>query len=94
VGVYFGQFFKYKNSLHFVLVLYTVKVCNNFDKYGLGYILGDFFTNPSGHPGGRRHSDFTSKTFVLGSILRNSISAKKLEQILILVMRLKLNAKL
>jgi hypothetical protein len=31
----------------------TVKVMylHNFDKNGLGYILGDFFTNSSGHPG-------------------------------------------
>jgi hypothetical protein len=30
------------------LLLYTVEVCTNFDKNGLGYILGDFFfTNSS-----------------------------------------------
>jgi hypothetical protein len=26
------------------------KVCFNFDKNGLGYSLGDFFTNSFGHP--------------------------------------------
>jgi hypothetical protein len=29
----------------------TSYLCINFDKKGLGYILGDFFTNSSGHPG-------------------------------------------
>jgi hypothetical protein len=27
------------------------KLCNNFEKMVLGYALGDFFTNSSGHPG-------------------------------------------
>jgi hypothetical protein len=26
------------------------KFCIDFDKNGLGYILGDFFANSSGHP--------------------------------------------
>jgi hypothetical protein len=26
-------------------------LCTNFDENGLSYILGDFFTNSSGHPG-------------------------------------------
>jgi hypothetical protein len=28
-----------------------IRLCFNFDKKGLGYIFGDFFTNASGHPG-------------------------------------------
>jgi hypothetical protein len=28
-----------------------LSLCINRDKNGLGYILGDFFTNLSGHPG-------------------------------------------
>jgi hypothetical protein len=42
----------------------------NFDKNGLGYILGDFFTNSSGHPG----------VDVMITIFRNfyPFSAKKL----------------
>jgi hypothetical protein len=28
-----------------------LSLCINFDKNGLGYILDDFFTNSSGHPG-------------------------------------------
>jgi hypothetical protein len=33
-----------------MLLLYAIKICIHFDKNGLCYILGDFFTNSSGHP--------------------------------------------
>jgi hypothetical protein len=34
----------------FGLLFPQLIICINFDKKGLGYILGDFFTNSSGHP--------------------------------------------
>jgi hypothetical protein len=37
--------------------------CVNFSKYGVGYILGDFFTNSSGHPG-----QVTFSAFVLRNL--------------------------
>jgi hypothetical protein len=54
VIICFGQFFlNFRTSPHFLL-LFPPKyiLCINFDKNGLGYILGDFFTNSSGHPDG------------------------------------------
>jgi hypothetical protein len=33
-----------------ILGLLFSMVCIQFDKNGLGYILGDYFTNSSGHP--------------------------------------------
>jgi hypothetical protein len=53
VIVYFGQFFEnYRSSPHFCTTFsqsidYVLILTNN----ALGYILGDFFINPSGHPG-------------------------------------------
>jgi hypothetical protein len=49
----FWQLFEnYRRSKNFGLLFnYMYKLCVNFDlKTGLGYILGDFFTNSSGHP--------------------------------------------
>jgi hypothetical protein len=46
-----GCFMKNTNlSQIFVPLFYTVKVIIIFTKNGLGCILGDFFTNSSGHP--------------------------------------------
>jgi hypothetical protein len=44
--VYFGQFFE---NYIFVLFFPQYRIRDNFDKNGLGYILGDVFTNSSGH---------------------------------------------
>jgi hypothetical protein len=51
--VFFGQFFLiFQSRPNFWRYFFlTVKlVCINCGKKGLGYILGDFFTNSSGHP--------------------------------------------
>jgi hypothetical protein len=50
--VCFGQFLKsnWNNAQFWALFQGIDYICVNFDKKGLGYILGDFFTNPSGHP--------------------------------------------
>jgi hypothetical protein len=49
--VHFGRFFNHRRSPYFWYTFYIVKVSINFDlKNGLGNILGDFFTNKSGHP--------------------------------------------
>jgi hypothetical protein len=49
----FGQLFEnYRASPKIWTTFFPrKKLCINFDKSGLGYILGDFFTNSSGHPG-------------------------------------------
>jgi hypothetical protein len=49
---YFRQFFlKIREAAQTSgLLLFTVKVIQKFDKNGLGYNLGDIFTNTSGHP--------------------------------------------
>jgi hypothetical protein len=49
--VYFGQFFEnYKSSPNCWSPFFHSK-CDNMYINGLGYILGDFFKNTSGHPG-------------------------------------------
>jgi hypothetical protein len=47
----FGQVFKnYRTNPHFCATCFPKhKLCFNFDENGLGYILGDFFANSSGH---------------------------------------------
>jgi hypothetical protein len=48
-----GSFLKiiYLSSTNlWVTFFHGKKLCINFDKNGLGYILGDFFTSSSGHP--------------------------------------------
>jgi hypothetical protein len=51
VIVYLGQFIKITDVAQMImLLLYAIKICIHFDKNGLCYILGDFFTNSSGHP--------------------------------------------
>jgi hypothetical protein len=50
--IYFGQFFL--NNIYstiFWTAFSMVKWSIRFDKNGLGYILGDFSTNSSGHLG-------------------------------------------
>jgi hypothetical protein len=49
---YFGQFFEnYRISTHTLKTFSTVKVMHSFwSKMSMGYILGVFFTNSSGHP--------------------------------------------
>jgi hypothetical protein len=50
VIVYFGQFFeKYR---FFWLLFPRLRSWINDDRTELGYILGDFFINASGHPAG------------------------------------------
>jgi hypothetical protein len=53
--VYFGQFFEnYQSSLQFWATFFLqLRLCNNLDKNVLGYILGDFLENSSGHPARR-----------------------------------------
>jgi hypothetical protein len=54
VIVFFGHFFvNFRNSLHFRATFSKLDLCTNLDKNGLGYILGDFFTNSSGHTGNK-----------------------------------------
>jgi hypothetical protein len=56
VIVYFGQFYENdKSGPHFwATFLPRLRLCINFDKNLLGYILGDFFpANSSGHPDGK-----------------------------------------
>jgi hypothetical protein len=48
-----GSFLKLKEAAQIFGLLFShgeKYVCNNFDKNGLGYMLGDFLTNSSGHP--------------------------------------------
>jgi hypothetical protein len=52
VNVYLEQFF---GILYFWLLSSTEKVIDFSGKNGFGHILGDFFTNSSGHPDQRRH---------------------------------------
>jgi hypothetical protein len=49
----FGKWFeKYKSSAHLRGTFSPwYQLCIHFEKNGLGYILGDFFINSSGHPG-------------------------------------------
>jgi hypothetical protein len=49
---YFGQLIEnYKNSPQCGTTFLTARILQYFgQKNGLGYILGDFFTNSSGHP--------------------------------------------
>jgi hypothetical protein len=49
---YFGQFLEKYNSGYTFLAIFSL-VEGHFDKNGLGYILGDFFSNTSGHPENR-----------------------------------------
>jgi hypothetical protein len=50
VIVFFGQLSKnYTSGPHF---RGRLRLCINFDENVLGYILGDFFTNSSGHSDG------------------------------------------
>jgi hypothetical protein len=54
----------YRSCPNFWAAFFTVKVkiTTILTKNGLGYILGDFFTNSSGHPGwfvGRRDTSVT-----------------------------------
>jgi hypothetical protein len=61
---YFGRFFKtIRSSLNFWLLFSSfsnlfsrLRLCINFDKNGLGYILGVFFTNSFGDPGCNQRS--------------------------------------
>jgi hypothetical protein len=48
----FGKWFeKYKSSAHLRGTFSPwYQLCIHFEKNGLGYILGDFFINSSGHP--------------------------------------------
>jgi hypothetical protein len=48
--VYLGKFFLINQSKIFDYFFERPSICIKFDKNGLGYILGDFFTNASGHP--------------------------------------------
>jgi hypothetical protein len=50
----FGKLFKQRRSSQIFVLLYsTVKVVHSFwQKNGMGYILGEFFANSSGHPDG------------------------------------------
>jgi hypothetical protein len=46
-----GIFWKMTEIAHnFGILFPNFRLCINFDKNGLGYILGDFFANSSGHP--------------------------------------------
>jgi hypothetical protein len=59
VIVYIGQFFEsYKSSTTCWATFCYGKSCILFwTKTGLGYTLGDFFTNSSGHPGPRPQNE-------------------------------------
>jgi hypothetical protein len=50
--IFFGQFvYNYRSSLNMYLFFFHVKSCAlGLKKNWLGYILGDFFANSSGHP--------------------------------------------
>jgi hypothetical protein len=37
-------------------MFWAIHLCTHFNKNGLGYILGDFCANPSGHPARERHN--------------------------------------
>jgi hypothetical protein len=52
VVVYVGQFFKLTEVGQLIFPRYKLTI--DLNKNGLGYILGDFFTNSSGHTGCRR----------------------------------------
>jgi hypothetical protein len=48
-----GQFLRITEAakiLGLLLCMYLFFRCVQFDKYGLGYIFGDFFIKSSGHP--------------------------------------------
>jgi hypothetical protein len=49
------SFFNYRGSTIFWLPISAekIKLCIDYEKNGLGYILGDFFTTSSGHPGSK-----------------------------------------
>jgi hypothetical protein len=51
--LFFGQFFENdRNSTNFLGNSFPRnKLCINYDKNGMSYILGIFSTNSSGHPG-------------------------------------------
>jgi hypothetical protein len=49
------------------LMFPRLRSCNTFDKNVLSYILGDFLTNPSGHPGLHIHTSFKIITFLLST---------------------------
>jgi hypothetical protein len=58
---YLGKFVKYKQLPQFWRQFFTEKVTLlNFAKYVFGFILGDFFTTASGHPG-REHDHLLCK---------------------------------
>jgi hypothetical protein len=64
VIVYFGQFYEnYRNSPYFLLLFPRKKLCINFDKNRLGYILGDFFHKLIWSPCNRVH-DFFFQNFL------------------------------
>jgi hypothetical protein len=50
VIVYFGQTFENLKNWGGATFSPWLSMFINFDKNGLGNILGDFFTNPFGHP--------------------------------------------
>jgi hypothetical protein len=46
-----GRLFTFGSFLTRSGPIYLVKLCINFDKNGLGYVLAILFTHSSGHPG-------------------------------------------
>jgi hypothetical protein len=61
-----GSFLNDRCSTTFGAIFSTVKVVHNFWQYltGLGYFLGDFVTNPSGHPASKvRCRQYFQRTF-------------------------------
>jgi hypothetical protein len=61
VTVCFGQFFENnRNSQHFWKTFFTEKNILILAKNELGFVLGDFFTNASGHPEQKPHLKFDS----------------------------------
>jgi hypothetical protein len=72
--VYFGRFKKNCNSSPHFCAIFPLRIdyVLNLTKIGLGYILGDFFTNSSGHPASHTALNLpffqlTKKTFLLRS---------------------------
>jgi hypothetical protein len=61
VIVNFGHFFENNKNSPKVSGFFPIFI--NFDINGLGYILGDFFTNPSGHPAHRELSISLKRSF-------------------------------
>jgi hypothetical protein len=52
-----GFFRNYRSSAHYwTIFLHLISYIFILSKNGLGHILGDFFTNSSGHPAGRAFS--------------------------------------